>query len=150
MYAVGLYADELAAGALAAAAPAGALAALLAGDVPLTLCLVFARSVTSAQFLDALNAELATRSTDAATLEGFSAYFRGKTLDTGATVLIGSKLGALDVSLLAPHVTAPPASPGATFASPAFSRALFDIYLGERSIVPDAKAAWEAGARALV
>lgn len=143
VYALALYCDvPEAKRALAAAATPDAAAALLAGNVPLTLSLVFARSVTSAQFIDAITSELATRSTDAATLEAFCAYFRTKTLDTGAMVVLSSKPAAgLDVTVLAQQST--------TFASPAFAQALFDVYLGERSIVPDAKAAWNAGARAL-
>lgn len=131
----------------AGSAAGDAVSTLLAGDCPLTLCLTFARSVTPEQFLGALNAELATRSTDAATLESFSAYFRGKSLDTGATVLLSLLPSRrLDVSLMAPQALTPPAAPGASFASPAFARALFDVYVGENSIVPDAKKAWAAGA----
>jgi hypothetical protein len=148
VYALALYCDATTPRPKLAASEAAA-AALLAGDVPLTLSLVFARSVTSAQFIDAITSELATRSTDAATLEAFCDYFRTKTLDTGAMVVLSSKPAAgLDVTVLAQQSTTLPA-PGATFASPAFARALFDVYLGERSIVPDAKAAWDAGARAL-
>lgn len=150
VYALALYCDEAEAKRmLAAQRTQDAAAALLAGDVPLTLSLVFARSVTSAQFTDAITSELATRSTDAATLEAFCAYFRTRTLDAGAMVVLSSKPAAgLDVTVLAQQSTTLPA-PGATFASPAFARALLDVYLGERSIVPDAKAAWNAGARAL-
>jgi len=142
VYCVALYADVR-----HLSAAGDAVSTLLAGDCPLTLCLTFARSVTPEQFLGALNAELATRSTDAATLESFSAYFRGKSLDTGATVLLSLLPSRrLDVSLMAPQATTPPATPGASFASPAFARALFDVYVGEDSIVPDAKKAWAAGA----
>lgn len=34
--------------------------------------------------------------------------------------------------------------------SPALSRALFEVYLGESSILPDAKKEWATGARALL
>ena len=154
IYTVALYADaEQAKRALAAAAADDATAALLSdGSVPMTLCLTFVRAVTSAQFLDALSSELATRTTDKATLEAFGDFFRGSytALDSGATVLLSFKPAAgLDVSLLAPQTTVPPATPDASFASPAFARALFDVYLGQRSIVPEAKAAWAVGVRKL-
>ena len=144
VYAVALYAEEA---SLRTAQDANLLK--LADAVPLTLCLVFARSVTPAQFTDALTSELATRSSDAETLEAFCALFRNKTLDAGTTVLLGSTPGAgLEVTLLRQPMTPP--APDATFASAAFARALCDIYLGERSIVPEAKATWAASVRALM
>ena len=151
VYAVALFADVTCAKkALAAAAAGNETATLLSGSVPLTLCLTFVRSVTSAQFLGALNEELATRTTDKATLEAFGDLFRGRALDTGATVLLSLQpASGLDVSLLPPQSTVPPATPDASYASPAFAQALFDVYLGQRSIVPEAKAAWAAGARKL-
>ena len=152
VYAVALYADETAAKQALAevAATADATSTLISGNVPLTLCLTFARSVTSAQFLAALNEELATRTSDKATLQAFGEFFRGKALDTGATVLLSLQpASGLDVSLVAPPAAAPPTTPDASFASPAFAQALFDVYLGQRSIVSDAKAAWAAGARKL-
>ena len=152
VYAVALYADAPAAkqALAAAAATADATATLLSGSVPLTLCLTFVRSVSSAQFLSALNEELATRTTDKPTLEAFEQLFRGKALDVGATVLLSLQpASGMDVTLLAPQTTAPPGTPDASFASPAFAQALFDVYLGQRTIVSDARAAWAAGAREL-
>ena len=151
VYAVALFADATCAKqALAAAAAEDATASLLSASVPLTLCLTFVRSVKSAQFVAALNEELATRTTDKATLDAFCEFFGGKALDTGATVLLSLQPAAgLGVSLLAPQTTVPPTAPDASFASPAFAMALFDVYLGQRSIVPEAKAAWAAGARKL-
>lgn len=37
--------------------------------------------------------------------------------------------------------------PGASIASPGLSRALFEVYLGSSSVVPEARAAWVAGER---
>ena len=153
VYAVALFADVACAKKALVAAAAAAedeTATLLSSSVPLTLCLTFVRTVTSAQFLGALNEELATRTTDKATLEAFGDLFRGRALDTGATVLLSLQpASGLDVSLLSPQTTVPPVTPDASFPSPAFAQALFDVYLGQRSIVPEAKAAWAAGARKL-
>ena len=41
-------------------------------------------------------------------------------------------------------------SPDLTIASPGLCRALFEVYLGASSVVPDARASWVAGAKALL
>ena len=53
----------------------------------------------------------------------------------------GGGSGAVDYSTRAPDLT---------IASPSLCRALFEVYLGSSSVVPDARGAWVSGAKALL
>jgi hypothetical protein len=142
VYAVALYVD-------AAGASSVAAEALLSSSTAVqTLFITFARTVTPEQFIAALSEQLAPVLGKDAALDAFRAFIRTQQLEKGSSVLL-SRLpeGAVEVSVLPPGAVAAPATAGARFESPAFARALFDVYLGPASIVPDARAAWLAGAR---
>ncbi len=49
-----------------------------------------------------------------------------------------------------PQNTLAQARPQLRVESPMLCRALFEVFLGSESVVPDARAAWAAGARALL
>jgi hypothetical protein len=143
VYAVALYAEP------AAAAAAADATSLLDSASSKALLLRFVRTVTSEQFVDALKAELASKVSDQATLDAFNAFFHDKLLVTGSGVLMAwAPDGTLTVSVLPAQSSTATAS--LRLASvPAFARALFSVFLGPASIVPEARAAWEAGARSL-
>jgi hypothetical protein len=141
VYAVALYLDASSGVAAEALLSSSSTAAQ-------TLFITFARTVTPEQFIAALSEQLAPVLGKDAALDAFSAFIRTQQLEKGSSVLL-SRLpeGTVEVCVLPPGAAAAPATAGARFESPAFARALFDVYLGPASIVPDARAAWLAGTR---
>lgn len=151
IYAVALFVERAEAAAALPGGVAVTAGALLDGEFVKTLYITFAREVTPAQFLAALGEELGKRLGGNAcqgVLDDFSAFVRGSRLDKGSSILLTWRPAdeVLDVNVLPPGAGSPPAS----FASQAFARALFDVYLGKETIVPEARDAWVAGAKKLL
>lgn len=130
--------------------------ALVDGGFLRALSVELVRKVEGPQFTEALEEALVPRlrlTGDTGSLEIFKAFFADKTLEKGTSVtmlyradggldlLLGS--GALpgDLSATAPSLSIP---------SPGLTRALFENYLGASSVVPEARAAWVAGAKKLL
>lgn len=133
-------------------------AALADGAFVKALRIDLVRDVDGATFYAALEDALAPRlriTGDMASLEQFRAYLGDKKLVKGTTLcLLWTPDGALEVT------TSTGARAEASFAAPdaadvriesaGLARALFEVYLGSSPASPDARAAWAAGARALL
>lgn len=96
---------------------------------------------------------------EGAALEAFGEFFGGRKLVKGtAIMMLWRPDGRVEVATCADGSS--PSAAAAAFAapdaaqltvdSPGLGRALFETYLGEASVVPAGRAAWAAGARALL
>lgn len=113
------------------------------------------RKVDGSQFYQALDEALAPRmriTGDTTTLARFGEFFQSKQLDKGTTlVMLWRTEGSLELYVAQPGIHSfAKVSPELRIDSSNLCRALFEVYLGENSIVPDAKAAWAQGAKALL
>jgi hypothetical protein len=92
---------------------------------------------------------------ESALLQQFVDYLSDKKLaqDSEVVVLWNSKTSDLEV-LLQPAVSGGVSygqvQPGLRINSPGMCRAMFEVYLGEKAVVPEAKPAWVVGAKALL
>ncbi|CAD7705461.1 unnamed protein product [Ostreobium quekettii] len=130
-------------------------AALIDGVFQKALQLTMVRDVSSDQFVeaidDALRPSMQFRG-EVGPLEDFQAYMLSQRLDKGVNVLLlWSTDSYLDVAVLPPSTSAfEKVTPGKRIESTSLARGLFEIYLGDSSIVPTAKKEWAEGARRLV
>lgn len=86
-------------------------------------------------------------------LETFSSFFQGQQLSKGSVITLLYRTDAtLDVALSSPERPADLAAARASLCikSASLCRALFETFLGESSVVPEARAVWAAGARQLL
>lgn len=86
-------------------------------------------------------------------LETFSSFFQGQQLSKGSVVTLLYRTDAtLDVTLSSPKQPADLSTAQASLCikSASLCRALFETFLGESSVVPEARAVWAAGARQLL
>lgn len=136
-------------------------AALADGAFAKALRIDLVRDVDGATFYGALEEALAPRlrlmgGAAAAALKKFGGFFSGKKLTKGTSLALLQRLdGGLDVAVCADRTRA-----AAAFASPdapalridakGFGRSLFEVFLGDSSVVPEAKKAWAQGAKALL
>ena len=133
--------------------------ALVDGAFVKALRIDLVRDVDGATFVGALEEALAPRlrlSGDTASLDKFKAFLSDRKLAKGAVLaLLWWPEGVLDVALMdsadrAIPSFASPDAPSISIESPGLCRALFEVYLGEAAVSPDARAAWARGARALL
>jgi hypothetical protein len=117
------------------------------------------RDVDGATFVGALEEALAPRlrlSGDTASLDKFKAFLSDRKLAKGTVLaLLWRPEGVLDVAIAsdpdrAAATFASPDAAGVSISSPGLCRALFEVYLGDSAVSPDARAAWARGARALL
>jgi hypothetical protein len=128
--------------------------ALVDGGFLKALQIQLVRDVDGGTFVDALNEALQPRlslSGELAVLDTFKAFFDGKKLSNGTNiVLLYRGDGTLDVVVKDKQDTLDKASPDLSIPSAGLCRALFEIYLGTKSLVPDAKKEWAKGAKELL
>lgn len=113
------------------------------------------RDVDGATFVEALNDALRPRlvlAGESLTLNKFGAIFQGKKLTKGTNILLVYGTDAtLDVSIREQRPGDWSAElPDASIPSPSLCRALFEVFLGQASVVPEARKEWAQGARALL
>lgn len=93
---------------------------------------------------------------DMASLEKFTGFFEGVKLSKGTQVIcLWTKTGELQVVILDAAAAAASAdlekvAPNNRLQSEGFSRALFELFLGQDSVVADARPVWAAGAKELL
>ncbi|GAB4813377.1 hypothetical protein N2152v2_000423 [Parachlorella kessleri] len=129
--------------------------ALVDGGFIKILQIQLVRKVDGQMFADALAETLEPRmrlTGELATLEKFKAFFQDKDLDKGTNVLLMYRTDAtLDVVLRQgdghdySKVVAELSIPSASLC-----RALYEVYLGSTTVIPEAKKEWAKGARALL
>ena len=136
--------------------------ALAEGSFVKALRIDLVREVDGATFFSALEEAMAPRlrfagEGAAAALGEFGDFFRarGKLAKGTSLALLQRVDGGLDVALCAERsraaaAFASPDSPALRLDAPGFGRALFDVFLGDSSVVPEARKAWAQGARALL
>ncbi|KAL6782242.1 hypothetical protein ACKKBG_A06070 [Auxenochlorella protothecoides x Auxenochlorella symbiontica] len=164
VYAVAVYAEaEKAARELGIRARGGFFesdddycSALLDGGFHKALQIHLVRNVEGTQFVEALAEALTPRmrlSGEMEKLETFSSFFQGQQLSKGSVITLLYRTDAtLDVALSSPERPADLAAARASLCikSASLCRALFETFLGESSVVPEARAVWAAGARQLL
>ncbi|KAG2453671.1 hypothetical protein HYH02_001884 [Chlamydomonas schloesseri] len=131
--------------------------ALVDGAFNKVIQLHLVRDVTGEQFTEAINKSLLPRmqlAGDTASLDKFNDYFNSKNLiNNTEVILLWSLSGDLEV-LVTPPVTAPQeygtATPELRISSAALGRGLFEIFLGDSPVVPEAKTEWIKGAKQLL
>ncbi|KXZ47492.1 hypothetical protein GPECTOR_35g930 [Gonium pectorale] len=132
--------------------------AILDGAFNKVIALRLVRDVTGEQFAEAINKSLLPRmqlAGDTASLDTFNNYFNSKSLVTGSEVVLlwNHHAGELEV-LVTPPVTAPQeygqAKPEIRISSLALCRGLFELFLGEKPVVPEARTEWIKGAKTLL
>lgn len=92
---------------------------------------------------------------DTASLEKFVSFFEGVKLGKGTQVMcLWTKAGELQVVILDPAAAASTdlekIRPTNRLSSEGFARALFELFLGQQSVVADARPTWAAGAKELL
>lgn len=114
------------------------------------------RKIEGEQFFSAIEEALTPRlgvTGEMATLNKFKQFFDGKSLEKGTNILLLWKTeGVLDV-VAKTHPDSQDYSqvkPDLTIESPGLCRALFEVYTGSNTVVPEAKKAWADGARQLI
>ena len=89
-----------------------------------------------------------------ASLEKFSGFFEGVKLSKGTQVMcLWTKTGELHVVVLnaaAATTDLEKLTPQNKLQSEGFARALFELFLGQQSVVADARPVWAAGAKELL
>ena len=129
--------------------------ALVDGAFIKALDIELVRDVDGQQFVEALDEALRPRmslSGDTASLQKFQEFFMNKKLTKGTVLKLVYKVdSSLDISVKEKR----PSSfeqevPDICIESASLSRALFEVYLGQSSIIPDAKKEWADGARKLL
>ncbi|BDA46693.1 probable chalcone-flavonone isomerase [Coccomyxa sp. Obi] len=129
--------------------------ALVDGAFAKALVVQLVRKVEGKQFYEALEEALAPRlrlAGDTGSLTKFGDFLSGRSLEKGTGVVLFYRVeGVLEVAVLPPGTTDYSlAKPELRVESPMLCRALFEVYMGSESVVPDARAAWAAGARTLL
>jgi hypothetical protein len=129
--------------------------ALVDGGFIKALQIELVRDVEGATFVEALNEALRPRMAltgETAILEQFRAFFGEKKLGKGTNIVLMYRTDAtLDVAVRGSRPESWAAeTPGLSIPSPSLARALFEVFLGEKSVVPDARKEFANGARALL
>ena len=163
VYAVALYVEaQLAARELGVRARGGFFetdddycSALTDGAFVKALEIELVRNVSGQQFVEALEESLKPRmalSGDMGSLQKLQAFFTGKTLSKGAVVVLVYRLdGVLDVVVREGRGGLEGVGMAdLSVESAGLSRAIFETYLGGKSIVPEGRAVWAEGARKLI
>lgn len=114
------------------------------------------RKIEGEQFFGAIEEALTPRLSvtgEIGTLNKFKQFFDGKSLEKGSNILLlWKKEGVLEV-VAKSHPSGEDYSqvkPDLTIDSPGMCRALFEVYTGSNTVVPEAKKAWAEGARLLL
>lgn len=122
--------------------------ALVDGAFIKALQIEMVRDVDGSTFVEALEEALRPRMAlagDLSSLEKLRDYFiNAKKMTKGTKIVL---LYRTDATL---DVTKDLEEPPLSIASPTLCRALFEVYLGESSVVPEARKEWAKGARALL
>ena len=129
--------------------------ALVDGGFIKTLQIELVRDVDGSTFVEALNEALTPRMSltgELSTLGKFKSFFEEKKLTKGTNVTLMYRTDAtLDVAVTPGKI---PDWNGRvadlSIPSPSLCRALFEVFLGENSVVPDGRKEWANGARALL
>lgn len=132
--------------------------ALTDGAFEKVLVFKMLRDIEGQQFSDAVRDKLGPRVAimgETPSLDTFCGFFTGVKLTKGTQVMcLWTKKGALEVVVLDEAAAASSQleriAPKDVLQSQGFSRALFELFLGEASIVPAARPVWAAGARELL
>ena len=133
--------------------------ALVDGAFHKALRIDLVRDVEGATFYEALEAAMGERVRlvgEGASLDAFSAFFGGRKLTKGTAILmLWRPDGKVEVATCADPGQAVSAfaasdAPQLAVDAPGLGRALFETYLGDASVVPAGRAAWAAGAKALL
>ncbi|KAF8068306.1 FAP3 [Scenedesmus sp. PABB004] len=133
-------------------------AALVDGAFNKALVFTMLRDLEGKQFSDAVNDKLGPRmqlTGDTASLEAFKGFIEGHKLAKGTQIMcLWTKAGDLEVVLLdaaeAAAAELERIAPKNKLHSEGFARALFELFLGDGSVVADAKPVWAAGAKQLL
>lgn len=114
------------------------------------------RKIEGEQFFGAIEEALTPRLSvtgEIGTLNKFKQFFEGKSLEKGSDILLlWKKEGVLEV-VAKPHPSSGDYSQvqaDLKIDSPGLCRALFEVYTGSNTVVPEAKKAWAEGARQLL
>lgn len=113
------------------------------------------RDVDGSTFVEALNEALRPRMSltgELSTLDEFKKFFEQKKLGKGTNVVLMYRTDAtLDVAVREqrPETWANMVA-DLSIPSASLCRALFEVFLGEKSVIPDARKEWATGARALL
>lgn len=129
--------------------------ALVDGAFDKVVQIEMARSVDGATFVEALNEALEPRMRlmgEMTTLEQFKLFFMGKTIDKGSNIiLLWRQPDSLEMTITTDKSQDfSKAIPDLVLSSAGLCRALFEVYLGAASVVPEAKGVWARGARGLL
>ncbi|KAL3159218.1 hypothetical protein ABBQ32_011195 [Trebouxia sp. C0010 RCD-2024] len=114
------------------------------------------RKIEGEQFFGAIEEALTPRlgvTGEMATLNNFKQFFHGKSLEKGTNILLLWKTeGVLDVVAKSNPDSQDysQVKPDLSIESPGLCRALFEVYTGSSSVVPEAKKSWADGARRLL
>eukprot|EP00878_Enallax_costatus_P033878 GHUV01037454.1.p2 GENE.GHUV01037454.1~~GHUV01037454.1.p2 ORF type:complete len:134 (+),score=50.27 GHUV01037454.1:761-1162(+) len=116
------------------------------------------RDIEGHQFAEAVDGKLKPRmqlTGDLASLEKFTGFFEGVKLSKGTQVMcLWTKTGKLHVVVLdaaaAASTDLEKLVPQDKLQSEGFARALFELFLGQQSVVADARPVWAAGAKELL
>jgi len=127
--------------------------AFLSGQYDKVLQLELVRDVDGETFGDAIRKSLeapVTAMGEASALEEFKAFFLGRKLSRGTNVVLRWRPeGALEVSVEPGQVDWSSVKAGLRISSAGMSRALFGVFVGSGTTVPEARRAAVAGIRAL-
>jgi hypothetical protein len=113
------------------------------------------RDVEGAQFVEALNEALTPRMSltgELSVLKEFQTFFQEKKLTKGTNIVLMYRTDAtLDVVVRSERPADWSNMVGdLSIGSPSLCRALFEVFLGEKSVIPDARKEFANGARALL
>lgn len=165
VYAVGVYAESEKAGRELGIRSRGGVFEGESGDAAFCdayldgafgkcLLLELVRDVDGATFSEAIETALEDRMRalgESGKLEEFKAFFLGKKLTKGTNVAMRWRPeGALEVALSPGQAAWADAAPGLRIDSAGMCRALFGVFVGEETRVPEARAACAAGVRDLI
>ncbi|MEW5299486.1 MAG: hypothetical protein WDW36_002500 [Sanguina aurantia] len=131
--------------------------ALLDGAFNKVLKVHFVRDIEGTQFSEALDKHLLPRmqmSGDLSKLEEFKAFFGDKKLNENSEIaLFWNVVGDLEVALSAPTPgdrNYAEMTPQLRIRSQALCRSLFETFVGENTVVTEARAEWVKGAKLLL
>ena len=145
----------------ASTADADFCSALADGAFAKALRVDLVRDVDGATFYSALEEALAPKlrlmgGEAAAALKKFEEFFSARKLTMGTSLALLQRVdGGLDVAVCADRARAAaafasPDAPALRIDAPGFGRSLFEVFLGDSTVVPEARKAWAQGARALL
>lgn len=135
-------------------------AALLDGAFGKALVFKLLRDITGQQFAEAIDEALAPRAKITGTtaeLQQFVSFFSARQLPKDTQVVFvwplkGAEGGELQAEVVAPGESKDlvATAPELRIASPGLARALFELYLGDASVVPEGRPVWAVGAKELL